>query len=331
MLNMEEIMKKNTYKVMFLNKLEESLAFKIIICLTLSFLVILFYLIFNSSINKKNSREYTITSDIKLVNQIEEVYLEGNNFNINGYAFLLDMDSDATKISILLKNVNDGKEVWANVEQISRSDVNSYYNSESNYENSGFYATIKNKKLNTDECYEIIVKLDYLTSTSKSVNKAILTNRYIMNGTLYSYNPYETDQPDMDIDSDLLREVFTNGKLCFNEKDLGVFVYQYNDKLFWITDKDFNFEADGMTYIIYHLYTSQIDKLPEKRIQHSFDNLDFYFEEYEYTDENTAPYRVAIRDIPDTYPITYINTGVYDTDNKQVRWRKQFHLFNDFR
>ena len=128
----------------------------------------------------------------------------------------------------------------------------------------------------------------------------------------------------------MLQDVFTKGKLCFYLDDIGIYVYQYDDKLYWIADEKFKFNEDGLTFIQYQIYTSQKDKLPEHRIQHGFDNLGFYFEEYEYKDENTYPYRVAIQDLPYEYPITSILTGVYNSSEKSWVWSKQFQIEHNF-
>ena len=39
--------------------------------------------------------------------------------------------------------------------------------------------------------------------------------------------------------------------------------------------KAFRFNEEGRTHFLYHLRTSQVDKLPENRIQYAFDNMDF--------------------------------------------------------
>ena len=75
----------------------------------------------------------------------------------------------------------------------------------------------------------------------------------------------------------------------------------------------------------------RINKLPVERVKHGFDNFDFYFEEYEYKEEVTEPYRVAIRDIPYDYPITYILTGCYDVEKTKWFWSTSFHLDNLFK
>lgn len=305
-----------------IQKINQSFSLKIITCLILSFIVIVLFFIANAVFDKKESRKYTITSDFKLMNQIEDIYTEDNKINIYGYAFLLDMDSEGTKVSILLRSVNDGKEIWADVEQISRTDVASFFSKNYNHENSGFNAIIKESKLSSDECYEIIVKLEYLSiDDNNRISKTVSTNRYIINKELFSYNPYELDHPD--IESELLSEVFNNGQLSFYQKDKGMYVFQYNKQLYWIADESFNFDEDGMTSIPCNVYTSKVDKLPENRIQNGFETLGFIFEDHEYTDENIGPYRLAIWDIPDDYPISYIITGEYDSG---WVWSKIFHI-----
>ena len=107
-------------------------------------------------------------------------------------------------------------------------------------------------------------------------------------------------------------------------------MYQYNDRLYWITNDEFVFKDDGLSYIQCHLHTSKRQNLPESRIQHGYDNKGFNFEEFEYTDENTTPYRVAIRDIPAEFPITYIRTGVYDSVHSEWTWSKYTQLKHKF-
>lgn len=59
-----------------------------------------------------------------------------------------------------------------------------------------------------------------------------------MNGELYTCNPHKFDQQDVNVESELLKEVLNYGQLYFYKKD----------------------------------------KLPVHRIQYEFDNLDFNFE-----------------------------------------------------
>jgi len=120
--------------------------------------------------------------------------------------------------------------------------------------------------------------------------------------------------------------VFLYGDLCFFDNEIGMYVYQLDNYLYWILTDDFKFNEDGKTYIPYRLYTSQTNKLPEKQIKHMFENQDFYFEKFEYIDEDTYPYRVAIRNIPKDYVIANIRTGVFDRENYVWIWERDFHI-----
>lgn len=304
-------------------KINDSFIIKVIICTILCFMVIISFLIINNKLDINNFHKYRITSDTGFVNAIENVYIDNNEIQLEGYAFLIDKNTDSNLISVFLRSVTTKNEIWLNVTQVDRNDVSDYFKSEYNYTNSGFVATAKSKAINTDEVYEIILNIDY-NEAGKKVRKTVTSNRYILGDELYSYNPHEFDNPSMNVKSELLKEVFANGQLCMYLKEEGIYVYQYDDKLFWIATE--NFKESKSINIIYHLYTSQIDKLPEHRIQYKFDNLDFYFDDFEYLDEDTEPYRIAIRDIPKEYAITYIQTGMYDAEINKNLWTRSFLL-----
>lgn len=308
-----------------IHKINESLKMKLLVSIILSSIVIFLFIIFYRVIDKNKFREYIISDNINLINSIESFRTEDNSIILEGYAFMSGRDSINSSISLFLRNSHNHEELWLDINQINRPDVETYFGGEYYYGNSGFKAVTKAGKLDKDEIYEVILNIDYTKDFSKS-RTTVTTNKFILNNKLYSYNPMEFEQPDMNIKSELLKELFINGRLCFYQKEAGMYVYQYKGKLYWVAENNFDFNENGSTYITYHLYTTQIDKLPENRIKYNFDNLDFYFEQYEYSDEITAPYRVAICDIPDDYAVANIKTGLYDKVNKSMIWYQRFHL-----
>lgn len=322
-MNIHNIQRKPT----FLSKINESFKLKFVICIILSFSVIIGFFIFNKTYDSKKIYKNTIVDNPKLINSIDQITIKENRIIISGFAFMLDRNSTDSSISVFLRNDDSKKEIWLDMEQIARADINAYFDSEYDYGNSGFIASTYVGEINQEDIYEVIVNIDYNETSSKERTRTTVSARkYLINNELYEYNPKVFIQPDGNIESELLREVFAEGQLCLYNKDAGMYIYQYKGKLYWVVTNDYKFE--NANHIIYQLYTSQANKLPEGRIKHKFDNLNFDFEQHEFLNENTSPYRVAIRDIPQNYPIIYIKTGVYDKVNKKTIWTKSFHLDN---
>ena len=325
------MMEKEIKRPAILSKIKENFIYQLLLCVVLCFLIIIGYFIISKVIDNRKYREYSIVEDINLVNSIEDIQVDDNKVTLSGYAFMVNKSSEDSLISMFLYNKNNEQEIWLDMEQIDRPDVNKYYENEYNYVNSGFLASTKVDKLKQNDVYEAFINIDYKdtgdTSGTKSIRRTVSTNIFILNNELYTYNPNEFDAPNMNVESNLLKEVFAKGDVYFYQKDIGMYVYEYQGKLYWIATNDFNFKGSS-THMIYHLFTTQIDKLPEHRIQYEFDNLDYYFEKLEYMDEVTSPYRVAIYDIPKGYPITYIRVGQYDAEHSKWIWSKNIHLNN---
>ncbi len=118
-------------------------------------------------------------------------------------------------------------------------------------------------------------------------------------------------------DNGLIQRILYNGILqSFNlEKD--TYIYQINDKLYWIIGAN----IDKRTEIIYQVHSDQTDLLPETERKLGFENL-FFFIGSKYELLQYGKYYVMERLIPSNYSITYINVGLNPSNEKAVFFRR---------
>jgi len=104
--------------------------------------------------------------------------------------------------------------------------------------------------------------------------------------------------------------------------DYDVLVYEDQGRMLWLIGWE---ELNSNTEVIYHIHTDEVDRLPEKRIQYSFDNRGFRPPADERTACELEPidhYRVFEREIPADYHVTAIVVG-FNTDGT-ITWNESF-------
>ena len=121
----------------------------------------------------------------------------------------------------------------------------------------------------------------------------------------------------------LTTDFVKKGTLLVCRPDMHIWIFQYDGSLYWVADERFHFEDDSLTYIQYHLWTTQLEKLPPGRLAKNYfwNNLSGYFEKYELSGD-FGKYRVMRCELPTEYSITSILTG-YRKDGTWV-WANSF-------
>ena len=110
---------------------------------------------------------------------------------------------------------------------------------------------------------------------------------------------------------------------AYNE-DYDVLIYQDGDQLLWLIGDS---GIDRNTEIIYHIYTDELEKLPENRSRFTFDNRGFRVSVDQMAAnelDGIGHYRVFQKDIPEEYHITAVVVG-YNTDGV-VLWTDCFRV-----
>lgn len=240
--------------------------------------------------------------------QTEKAENQGETISLTGVAFRYNHPEWTG--TVVLRSTKTGQEIPLKTEQEERLEVNNYFLCEQDYTKAGFTAT---GTADMEEEYEILIRFPFSTALS--------TGEYLTGDRIHYYPDRAFREPEAEGTD--LEEIIRKGTLRAFRPDYHCWVYQMENKLYWITEPGFNFEKDGTTYIQYHLWTTQTEKLPEKRLSHNWfwDNIGGYYEKYELKGD-FGEYRVSCRDIPEEYSITAILTGYYK--NKKWIWKEYF-------
>lgn len=247
--------------------------------------------------------------------QVDSASFANGEIALTGFAFCYEHETASPVV--ILRSTENGKQIKLSTTQKARADVNEYFTCDHNYTMSGFTAS---GRAEASAEYEIMVKWPWMVPLS--------TGAYITDGSVHysaekSFTaPDTTDAPD-------LKDIVEKGTLRVYRPDFHCWLYQKDWDLYWIAEPGFAFEEDGTTLIQYQLWTTQTEKLPEKRLAHGnlWDNIGGHFEKNELQGD-FGPYRVMRREIPTAYPVTSIVTGYYK--NGEWIWKNYFRPVYQF-
>ena len=240
--------------------------------------------------------------------QVDSAFTDGREMEISGFAFRYE--HPFSDYSLLLR-YEDGTQIELEKEIVPRSDVNNYFLCDYDYTSSGFTA----RAAVMEGEYEVLIKWP--------LSIALSTGVFIDSEGVH-YAP-EKKFKEPEINADFVQK----GIVRVYRPDFHCWVYQYEGSLYWIVEQDFYFETDGSTYIQFQLWTTQPEKLPQKRIESgwNWDNIGGMFEDYEI-DGDFGDYRVMKRELPTDYSITSIETGYHK--NRKWVWQQFFRPIYGF-
>ncbi len=299
----------------------------IIINFIATIIILVGFIVYNFIIYQNHRHRCNLTPDgekycygIDSFEQEDESYvLEGWFFEVKSIRgekqIVSDEDAELALALIPIDEAEEGRIVenatFMNMVMIhdERPDVNNYFSCEYDYSKCGFTATVDCEDIDLlNNSYRVAVKPDTNMST-----KAILTNVYLTDEGISYTNPSQS--PELDVEGTDLSEIVNNGVRLSSRPDFNCYIYQFDDKIYWIADEGFSFCDSGETYIQYHINTTQIKNLPQERLENGWlwSNIGDDFEKHEITNQmNSGKYRVSMRSIPSDYSVINISTGYFD-------------------
>ena len=303
----------------FFKRLQASKRAQVIFFISTMVSMLLIWLIVNGSIH---DNPILLDDDFSWVYQFESINKADETVEITGWAFQVDKDAKSNTFEIILSDVNSQQYIFSQMRFCARSDVNKYFLCDLDYTESGFIASVDVKNLKLYEnSYEVLIR----ELGSRYAQK---TGVFIVNGEVTYTSP--ENYTEIDYAGRKIQDIVENGILKVCRPDVGMYVYQYEEDLYWIADEKYQFKEDG-TYIQFQTYTTQVEKLPPNRVERNltFDDIGFYFENKYIENLSDERYKVAKVTLPDSYSLKMLETGYYV--NGEWIWMNRFRPEYDFK
>lgn len=262
--------------------------------------------------------ESNSVNDFKILFRVNEIKEEGDKFFFEGRIFRLD--SQNLDINLVLES-EDGTEIhiadtkWREEENeqgvSEKLDIGG---------KSEFQATVSKDILQDDECYKIQLALEYMEDITQEENKIIkkiFSGNYLFDGKIYKYNPLAYEEPQV-FDEQLTR-VIIKENLRFFDSEMGCWVYECDNSLYFIINQQFGLTDARKQRIKFHTHTAQIELLDESRQQYGCDSRDFFFDEKEYMLTEKSEYRIAMLKLPLEYEVSWVELGMYEKERGMLR------------
>lgn len=274
-------------------------------------MIMIFYFSASTRIEKMKEKElfancnsiYTNNTDYELSYRIESMEPTDGKVELSGWAF--DLNSKNKDIQVALRDVETSKVILCKTEVCAREDIERDYGSISSCGEVGFLSWIADRKLNKENCYEVMLSLEYEDLTVQRFS----TGNYIYNKELYKYNPLKFEVPV--VDKEEFAKAIREGEICAYDFEKRMWIYKYDDKLYFIIDYSLigNFEQKPKFPV--YLYTSQKEKLPENVRAEEIGRADYVLKAHECMNENKNEFYLLAVPIDVEYPVTCIRTGLY--------------------
>lgn len=263
--------------------------------------------------------------DYSIVKEITGIEIFDNTIYLSGW--ILKPKSSNFNVKVILEETVGDSAVLFSTRTEQNVPEKIGINSSGQIEGCSFLAKINRKIINRNKSYEILLYINYKDNKAENqveYNKKISTGRYFYNEKVYTYDPKSVSFPVFK--NNFMKEVVEKGKLYLFNKERNIWVYVYENAVYWIIDEEYEFDKEGSTHIPYHIWTYEVSNLPLDRQQYGYDSRDFIYENNELILQDEE-YRVASQILPIDFEPTYVITGEYDAEGELWIWENKFQMY----
>lgn len=317
-----EINEKEKRKNGIFQKLQRNVRLQFGFCILSVLFLVAVYTVTHTALNEHKQlimiKKFPQSIDYTLYANFESSPVKGGKTHISGW--ILKKDAEIIECKLVLKS-DDEIEI-IELQKAGEKEARKY--SEYLKIDSltlGYDFDIKTK-IKENICYEIWIYVTYerkdgVADIDEKVSEKVCMNQFLLNGDIFTYNPLTYICPQLN-DSEM-EKIVTDGIICGYNDEYGVWIFLYEQELFWIIDTKKYKPIDDI-YMYLHFNTPYIEELPLERQQYGFDNYDFLFSEQEIDVAGTGRYRIAKMEVNANYEITYMSTGHYDIQKNENYW-----------
>ena len=101
-------------------------------------------------------------------------------------------------------------------------------------------------------------------------------------------------------------------------------IYQYEDRLLYVIDSEKHDISSNTDIVVPVMINStRLDLLPEEMRTYGYEHFGLHSGD-ELFEDDMQKYQIVEIELPKKYPVTYLNTGIYD--NGQKLWIKRYSV-----
>lgn len=316
-------------KMGFWKKLEQSKKLQVLFFVCSMVVIIVSSKIVLEFVTEKNKNKILDrveeVKDYDILTEFDELQIHEEELIVSGWCLRINSKNISLDVALVS---NGGKDVMRlDTSMQKRSEIEKYIKTGWEFGDCGFLARVEKERLKKDISYEVVLLVSFVNADGEKYNKKVSTGRYLFNEELYKYSPEKFESP-IGLTEELAT-VIEKGLLHVYDAENRAWIYEYNQKLFYIADADYGVPLKFRPSIPIALYTYQEDLLlnmdREDYLRSGYETNEIYLSEGNCIEGKNVSYYVASMDIPD-FPISHVRAGIYDNEDSGWLYKVHFQM-----
>ena len=270
------------------------------------------------SSEKNHIRRTNTSQDQKILCDFDIARSKDKDIVISGW--VLRIDSSIQNVSVVLRELQSHEEIVLDTVLEERGDEEEEI---SLHGGKYFKAEIKEKKINANDCYEVMVYGVYHDKKSAEKKEIkIKVNWFVYENELFMYNPLIVSSPQ--VNDSVFQTAIEQGTLVAYSTEENAWIYKYAGKLYYVLDATLLGSEEEKVEIPLYVYPVDSENQEMQYVPYFLTKEDY---------ENQEDFLLLSLDCDFDFLIKEYVTGVYYNKGEHVgyRWKTVFRDTNYLR